>query len=44
MVKGSAKWMNNKADRVGHMNEQDDNNRERESEMWGWSEDSHTEK
>ena len=32
MVKGSAIWMNNKANRVGHMNEQDGKNRERERE------------
>ena len=32
MVKGSAIWMNNKANRVGHMNEKDGKNRERERE------------
>ena len=36
MVKGSAIWMNNKANRVGHMNEKDGKNRERERERWGY--------
>ena len=44
MVKGSAIWMNNKANRVGHMNEKDGKNREREREMGVWSEDSQAKK